>query len=136
MTLPLLRLLFDFGLLVLIWIIQLVVYPGFNYYRKEELLEYHHRYTVQISYIVFPLMLGQLIVTGIQLWIELSWYTLGSLVLIILLWGLTFLQFLPLHNKISRGDNNEKIVVKLARKNWFRTVLWTALFFMSLAFNI
>jgi DMSO reductase anchor subunit len=134
MTLQLFRLLFDFGLLVLIWIIQLVVYPGFKYYRREELLEWHHRYTVQISYIVFPLMLGQLLVTGIQLWNKLSWYTLGSLLIIVLLWSSTFLQFVPLHNKISREDFNEKTIVQLVRKNWFRTALWTALFFMSLAF--
>lgn len=134
MTLQLFRLLFDFGLLVLIWIVQLVVYPGFKYYKREGLQEWHHRYTVQISYIVFPLMLGQLLVTGIQLWNKLSWYTLGSLLIIVLLWGSTFLQFVPLHNKISKGGFNEKTIVQLVRKNWFRTALWTALFFMSLAF--
>ena len=50
----------DFGLLVLIWMVQLVVYPGFKYYQRERLLEWHARYTSRISYIVGPLMLGQL----------------------------------------------------------------------------
>ncbi len=133
MTLQHYRLLFDFGLLVLIWIVQLVVYPSFRYYHREQLLEWHQKYTVRITYVVLPLMLGQLLLSAIQLWLGVSWYTGTSIVTIVLLWGLTFLQFVPLHNKISKADFDENTTLKLVQKNWLRTFLWTALFCLSLA---
>ena len=93
MTLEYYRLLFDFGLVVLIWLVQLVVYPGFKYYQREQLLKWHPLYTVQITFVVLPLMFGQLILSVIQLWERLDWYTGISFIVIVLLWGLTFLQF-------------------------------------------
>ena len=54
------RLLVDFGLLVLIWIIQLIIYPSFLFYRAKELITWHKMYTKAIALIVIPLMLGQL----------------------------------------------------------------------------
>jgi len=135
MTLPLYRLLVDFGLLVLIWIVQLVVYPGFGYYQRESLVKWHQKYTLQITYVVFPLMVTQLLLSGIQLWHTVSWYSGSSFLVVILLWVSTFLQFVPLHNKISEGYFDEKTTLQLVDKNWLRTFLWTVLFFMSL-YNI
>jgi len=134
MTLSLIRLLFDFGLLVMIWMVQLVVYPGFKYYHRERLIEWHNIYTARISYVVLPLMLGQLLLSGIQLWGEVSWYTLGSFLIIALLWGSTFLQFVPLHDTISKGNFKEETIFQLVKKNWLRTVLWTFLFLCSSVF--
>ncbi len=133
MTLAFFRLLLDFGLLVLIWMIQLVVYPAFQYYSRERLLDWHNKYTIRISYIVFPLMFGQFLISGIQLCDSLSWYSVSSFLIIVLLWSSTFLQFVPLHNKISKGNFNEKTTEHLVKKNWMRTILWTALFFISFA---
>jgi hypothetical protein len=132
MSLVLVRLVLDFGVLVLIWMTQLVVYPGFKFYSREGLLEWHKKYTSQITYIVLPLMLGQLVISGIQLWNVQSLYTLGSFLIIVLLWASTFLQFIPLHNKIAAGNFNTETGMQLVKKNWLRTVLWTALFGMSL----
>ena len=132
MTLQLYRLLFDFGLLVLIWIVQLVVYPSFRYYQREQLIKWHKKYTAQITYVVFPLMLGQLLWSGLQLLHGVSWYTSISFLVVILLWISTFLQFIPLHNKISREDFNDDTTLQLVQKNWLRTVGWTGLFVISL----
>ena len=129
------RLLFDFGLLVLIWLVQLVIYPSFQYYSKKELVEWHQRYTIQVTYVVLPLMLGQLIIAILQFKnvnsAPMAQYTELSLLLILALWLSTFLQFVPMHNKISNGDFNEELLLKLVRKNWIRTILWTLLFCSS-----
>ena len=132
MTLSLIRMLLDFGLVVLIWIIQLVVYPGFGYYNQESLLEWHNKYTQRITYVVLPLMLGQLLISGIQLWNVTSFYTVSSFLIVILLWASTFLQFVPLHNDISEGNFSKKTIKGLVKKNWLRTGLWTLLFFISI----
>lgn len=128
------RLIVDFGLLVLIWVVQLVIYPSFKYYKRTQLLEWHRRYTLQITYIVLPLMLSQLLLSGIQLWKAITWYSGSSFLIVILLWVSTFLQFVPLHNKIANDNFNEQILGQLVKKNWLRTILWMSLFLISVVY--
>lgn len=127
------RLLLDFGLVVLIWMVQIIVYPGFTFYSKKDLGSWHKTYTARLPVIVVPLMLGQLIVAGWMLLMNPSFYTIGSLLIIVLLWLLTFLIFVPLHQHITKDPGNNKAIVQLVSKNWLRTVLWTILFLWSLS---
>lgn len=128
MNLELIRLLFDFGLLVLIWLVQLVIYPSFRFYEKESLIEWHQKYTVGISLVVIPLMFGQLITTVLQLIESQNIFTIGSLILIGLVWAITFSQFVPMHSKIAAGKVNEILLKRLVKINWLRTVVWTVIF--------
>lgn len=125
------RLLIDFGLLVLIWLVQLVIYPGFGYYKKENLIGWHQKYTLKITYVVMPLMVVQLVLSIVQLATKTSFYSMGSVLLITAVWILTFTQFVPLHNKISTGKVSPETTSKLVAKNWFRTGLWTIIFVWS-----
>ena len=131
MSLEIIRLLFDAGLFVLIWMVQLVIYPSFTFYNPNNLKRWHDKYTKQITFIVLPLMLGQLASIGVQLWEDVTWYTLLSGVLVFLLWGSTFLKFVPLHNCITSGDFERKTLEDLILYNWGRTVLWSLLFLIS-----
>ncbi|MFT6745260.1 MAG: hypothetical protein ACJAR8_001821, partial [Bacteroidia bacterium] len=54
------RLIVDFGLVVLIWMVQLIVYPSFLFYKDTELITWHTKYTPRITKIVAPLMFAQL----------------------------------------------------------------------------
>lgn len=128
MSLGLFRLLFDFGLVVLIWMVQLIIYPSFQFYTTENLLSWHQKYTVAISFVVIPLMFGQLITATLQLIGERNTFTLGSLILITLVWLSTFLQFVPMHGAISSGNTSPELLKELVSKNWMRTVLWTLIF--------
>lgn len=131
MSIAIVRLLTDFGLLVLIWVIQLIIYPGFLYYSKDNLQVWHRKYTTLITCLVAPLMLAQLGLSLYQLRIEVTFYSMASLLIISSIWLVTFLLFVPIHNSISKGNSNEEMVGSLTRKNWLRTVLWTILFVMS-----
>jgi len=131
MSLAIIRLLFDTGLLVLIWMVQLVVYPGFRFYRPDDLKRWHEKYTRQVTFVVMPLMLGQLVITGIQIWEDANWYTILSGLLVLLLWLSTFLKFVPLHSRITNEDFDEQTLNDLVRYNWGRTVLWSGLFLIS-----
>ena len=135
MTLDLIRLLIDFGLLVLIWMVQLVIYPSFQFYKKENLISWHKIYTKRLAFVVIPLMLGQLIIAGFQLFDKASLYTVASIFVIIALWISTFIQFVPRHNRISQGNFKENTLVELVKLNWIRTVLWTILFLVSCLWN-
>ena len=132
MSIVILRLLFDFGLLVLIWIVQRIVYPSFLHYQAKDLINWHSAYTSRFTFIVMPLMLGQLVISIYQLIMEINLYTSWSLIIIILIWVSTFLQFVPIHGKISKGGVSQKLLVSLVKKNWIRTFLWTVLFLYSM----
>ena len=126
-----LRLVIDFGLLVLIWIIQRIIYPSFLHYNKQNLIAWHKQYTARFATIVIPLMFGQL---GVSLYLvntNPNIYTLVSLALIILVWGITFLQFFPIHSSISKGVLSDELLKTLVARNWLRTFLWTLLFLLS-----
>ncbi|MDX1761342.1 MAG: hypothetical protein R3218_04235 [Christiangramia sp.] len=130
------RLLLDFGLVVLIWVVQLVIYPGLCYYKNEDLGKWHKIYTQRIGVIVGPLMIGQLVVGILQLLAEKNFYTWGSLFIILITWILTFLIFVPLHNSINPDESCEEITSSLVRKNWWRTFFWSILFLGSLGLKI
>ncbi len=125
------KLLFDFGLLVLIWLIQLVVYPSFSYYQKNDLLQWHQKYTLRIGYVVMSLMIVQLSIAIIGTLRELTIFNTLILVLIIAAWLYTLLQFVPLHYKISFNSANNIILYRLLSRNWLRTGLWTFVFTLS-----
>jgi len=131
MSIAIFRLLFDFGLVVLIWIIQAVVYPSFLFYNKENLIAWHKIYTSRFSIIVIPLMLGQLGISIYLFILSATIYTVLSLVIISLVWLSTFLQFVPIHSSISKGKVNKSMLVSLVNKNWIRTLLWTILLLYS-----
>jgi len=124
--------LFDFGLVILIWMVQLVVYPSFAAFQTENLIEWHSLYMVRITYIVLPLMLGQAFFATIQGYRNRTVYTMGSLLLVVLLWMLTFTIFVPLHNEIASGDFSSETLNELVSKNWIRTTLWSFLFVWTL----
>ena len=132
MSIPIIRLLVDFGLLVLIWMIQCIVYPSFLYFNTENLIKWHRKYTHLIGVIVSPLMLLQLGITAYQIIIEFSLFNVMSLVIISTVWIVTFLLFVPIHNKISKGIVNKEMLVSLVTKNWLRTTLWTLLFVLNI----
>jgi hypothetical protein len=77
-------------------------------------------------------MLSQLVLAIIQVFQIINWYTISSLLIIVVLWLMTFLIFVPLHQSIDNSAPVEGVYDKLVSKNWMRTILWSFLFFMSL----
>jgi len=134
MNLEIWRLLFDFGMVILIWLVQLVIYPGLCYYSTSDVAIWHQKYTPRVSYVVMPLMVGQLVIAIIQVTKSAELYTVFSLSTVLILWLSTFIQFVPLHSKISQSQNCDGIPQKLVKRNWLRTILWTLVFFWSLYF--
>lgn len=132
MTLETIRIILDFGLVVLIWMVQLLIYPSFVFYQTENLGKWHEKYTKRIAVIVIPLMMGQLLITSYQVYQHQGFYEVASMLLVGLLWISTFLQFVPLHNNIASTHDIQQSVKKLVQRNWIRTFLWTLLFSVSL----
>ncbi len=130
---PTANLIFDTATLVLIWAVQLAIYPGLTYYSHEKLRVWHRSYTKRITLIVLPLMFGQLAFSIRDTAVETSYLTILKLVMILIVWGLTFSIFVPLHNRIENSNESESptITRRLVNKNWWRTLFWTLVFMLS-----
>ena len=124
--------LIDFGLVVFIWTIQLVVYPSFRYFPSDYLLKWHEVYTGAVSIIVMPLMVTQVVLHGWRLYNEFSLVSLLIFILVVSTWLVTFIFFVPLHNKISSGQELKQSLANLVSYNWGRTVLWSLIFLAGL----
>lgn len=129
---PLSQLIIDFGLVILIWMVQLIVYPSFLHFDFKNLVAWHQKYTQRISIIVIPLMLMQLAIAIFKVYFHLNFLTLTTLAVILFLWLFTLLKFAPVHLIISEGKHDEKILRALVIRNWWRTFLWSALFVYNL----
>ena len=123
-----LRLIADSGLVVLIWMVQLIVYPGFKFYNTEDLIRWHKVYTPRITVIVAPLMFFQAGIATYLLLFEFSTISLIYFILVLSTWVSTFLYFVPLHHKIDTQIEVKLSATELTRRNWYRTFQWTSIF--------
>ena len=124
-------LLIDFGLMVFIWTIQLVVYPGFRHLSPEALLRWHSIYTSRVTVIVMPLMVAQIVLHGWRLHNEFSMVTLFIVCLVASTWLITFAVFVPLHNRIASNQKLTQNLTNLVLYNWLRTALWSLIFIIG-----
>ncbi|MBK8398700.1 MAG: hypothetical protein IPL26_26060 [Leptospiraceae bacterium] len=117
----------------LIWTIQIVHYPLFSLVGEKEFIAYHSAHSSQISKIVIPLMLLELISTLLNCFyipfaksndFEFKILNYSGILFVIIVWFSTFLLSVPEHNVLANGWNNESIQ-KLVITNWVRTIVWT-----------
>lgn len=128
----LLQLLADFGMCLVLWIVQLVIYPSFLRLQPMEIVEWHRTYTFRISFVIMPCMLTQLAIGVARAYMEPSEMNITYLSLVLITWTLTFFVSVPLHNKVSRGEGSAEVFQSLVRTNWPRTLLWSGIFGLSL----
>lgn len=124
--------LISFGLVVLIWLVQLIIYPNFQYLSESNLVQWHQTYAPRITIIVAPLMILQLITVIYLLFLDFT--ILNSIVtlLIMLNWLITFIYFVPLHVKIDRDSIDKGSLKSLVHVNWYRTIIWSCVFVIVL----
>jgi hypothetical protein len=125
MNWDLVRLFPDFGCVVLVYIVQLTIYPSFLYYSQSALDNWHSKYTRRISIVVMPLMLSQLFLNTYILFDHFSSLNLISFGLILGIWIITFFQAVPLHNSLNIKESSQENIRKLIRVNGWRCFFWT-----------
>lgn len=126
------KLLSDFGLFVLIWIVQLIIYPSFQYYNEADLIKWHHIYTQKVTLVVLPLMLSQLLLSFWLIYLNHGqFYEVANIILVVLTWATTFSMFVPLHNTISNSKHISQSISKLIHWNWIRTFMWSLILILT-----
>lgn len=126
-----LSILIDTGLFVLIWLIQLVVYPSFQYYSKSDLVKWHTAYTPRITFLVAPLMITQLYIAVTSASYTAFTFQTSYLALVLFTWLITFFVFIPIHSEIQTGNYDSHLLSKLVLWNWIRTIVWTIILVLS-----
>ncbi len=131
----------NFGLVVLIWLVQIVIYPAFAAIDAAEFRTWHARYTTRVTWIVAPLMFLQLgLLTARAGGALLGYFPEASLPLAVAAlllaggcWAATFFVSVPLHNALAAQGRNAALIARLVQTNWIRTGLWSALFLLDAA---
>ena len=122
----------DFAMFILIWMVQIIVYPTFHKIENEEFVDWHRKYCNAIGFFVLPVMTCQLVEAA-----SACFFTVGDLVWVKLIsvlgaWIITFLISAPCHRTLQKGKD-PKIIARLIRTNWWRTILWSITFLISIA---
>ena len=123
--LPYANLAVSWGLLVLIWLVQLIIYPGFHRISREAFAAYHRWYAIRISSIVLPLMMAELVLAVWWAFSEkFSPVSLLVCFLVFIVWLSTFVLQVPIHSRLKTGKVNKQIQ-RLVATNWIRTAAWS-----------
>jgi len=127
-TLDIVHLAATAGFCTLLWVVQLVVYPQMANVRAVDFKEYHARHTRSITWIVAPLFFAEGLCASASFWLgwklQPGWQG-ASVLLFAANSGLTFLWFVPAHNRLA-GGKDEKLLQSLVRMNRWRTTLSSA----------
>lgn len=116
----------------LIWVIQIVHYPSFVKSSPESFKAFHSFHTDRMSWIVAIPMVVELALSGLLLWnrsLLVPSYKLNLFlfILTLIIWGVTFLWAIPLHNRLGEGYS-VALINQLVAMNWIRTIAWTMRF--------
>lgn len=113
----------------LIWLVQVVSYPLFLHVGRADFAAYHSAHMRLISFVVAPLMVGELLAA--LAWTAYppsnvpGWVTWAALALALSTWLVTFALAVPRHDALAEAFDAER-ASSLVRVNWLRTIAWTA----------
>ena len=113
----------------LIWMVQIVHYPLFDDVGEQNFASYQQRHQTNITYIVGPTMLIELVTAILLLWYpvpgipkSLVWIGIG---LVAAIWLSTAFLQVPSHGKLVKAFD-PAAYKWLVNSNWIRTIAWTA----------
>ena len=123
--LPYANLAVSWGLFILIWLVQIIIYPGFHKIPNEAFVAYHRWYVIRISCIVLPLMMAELAL-AVRWLLSNDFSPLSVLLcfLVLIIWLSTFALQVPIHNRLKTAKK-DKLIRRLVATNWIRTLAWS-----------
>lgn len=113
----------------IIWLVQIVHYPLFQFVGDARYREFHQAHMNWISYVVAPTMIVEALTAGLLVFYPpnnaQTWQIWTGLILVAMIWASTFFLQVPLHEKLAQGfdaDTHRALV----NTNWIRTIGWTS----------
>jgi hypothetical protein len=108
-----------------IWLVQLLIYPSFALVPVERFQSFQKHHTRQITWVVAPLMLVELVSGATLLYFEPNWVVELGFAGIIVLWLWTFFVSVPIHEDLEKRGYDLVVIKKLVWSNWPRTLIWS-----------
>jgi len=112
-----------------IWFVQLVHYPIFHKVRPDGFAAFQQAHMQTTGTVVALPMVVELILSGLLLFCQFlpleRWLIWSGFVLVLVIWGVTFLVSVPLHSKLASGGFDVAAINRLVHTNWLRTISWT-----------
>ena len=113
----------------LIWMVQIVHYPLFDDVGPQQYASYQQRHQANITYIVAPMMLIELVTAFLLLGypsegVNKPLVFIG-IALVFVIWMSTAFIQIPCHSKLAQGFD-PAAYRRLVNSNWIRTIAWTA----------
>lgn len=117
------------GMVGVIWFVQLVHYPLFDSVGEQGFAAYEARHARQTTWVVLPLMLVEIATAAALVAMRPAgvapWMAWAGLAMVLAVWASTFLVQVPLHGRLASGFDARAHAL-LVGTNWVRTALWTA----------
>ena len=104
-------------------LVQVIIYPSFKDPDFKNFNSFHLSYSNKMFYLVAPIMLTELFSSLFLVYKNPSKTYLISLFFLLLIWLLTFLFIVPIHNFLS-ANHSKKKVQRMIRLNGLRTFFW------------
>ena len=104
-------------------LVQVIIYPSFKDPDFKNFNSFHLSYSNKMFYIVAPIMLTELFSSLFLVYKNPSKTYLISIFFLLLIWLLTFLFIVPIHNFLSVNHSKKK-VQRMIRLNGMRTFFW------------
>ena len=115
----------SWGLLILIRLVQVIIYPTFHRITPQNFPAFHKWYARRIASLVVPLMVAELgLAAGWVLSDDYSVASLLSALMVLTVWLSTFALQVPIHNQLKTGKE-EMLIRRLVKTNWIRTAAWS-----------
>ncbi len=121
----------DFAMFVVIWIVQIIIYPSFRYISEDDFLQWHGKYCNQIAVFVLPLMVTQVLECLTSCFFVGDTASWVRLIGVILAWVVTFFHSARKHQYLSVEGKKIAVIKSLMGGNWIRTFLWSLVFITS-----
>ncbi|WP_124981501.1 hypothetical protein [Nonlabens xiamenensis] len=120
------KLALDGSLFVIVIIFQYGVYPGFKYFEREALIEWHSQYSVNMAYIGVPLMIAQIICSILLFSVHADAliYNLVNMILVLTTWAMLLTIVIPLHSEMETAQNLEAHIRKIKFYNFLRIIVY------------
>ena len=113
----------------LIWLVQLVHYPGFAKIGIDAYKGYQEFHMRGITWIVGPSMFSELALTalGFFYWHHLPFKNLYLIAafLVLVIWINTVFWAIPAHGTLVQDGQDQALISRLVQLNWWRTISWT-----------
>jgi len=114
----------DFGMFILIGMVQVIVYPVFREIPNDRFPIWHARYCNQIGWFVLPLMFAQLLDALSSCFFignDLAW---ARFIFVLVAWFVTFFVSAPCHRKLMKEGKKKDLVDRLIDTNLWRAFAW------------